>query len=238
MDSSIELDNISKSFDIKSKDNNLIDNSKLKALTNISLKIPKGKTIALLGPNGSGKTTLLRIISGIYQPDSGSVHINGRLAPLLQIGTGFNVELNAIENIKMYGMLLGFSKNEIEKKINPILEFAELEKFSKMKLKTYSSGMRARLGFATALQIDPDILLVDEVLAVGDESFRKKSFREFFKFKERGKTVVLTTHNLNWVSKYADYAVLLSNGNLVEIGTPDIVLDKYQKMIDDLPDKK
>jgi ABC-type polysaccharide/polyol phosphate transport system ATPase subunit len=236
MNTAIDLKNITKVFDAQSKTLSSIftenkSKDKLVALSDVSLSISKGETVGLLGLNGSGKTTLLRVISGIYKPESGSVKVKGRLAPLLQIGTGFNVELDAIDNIKMYGMLLGFSKKEIESKINDILDFAGLQKFSKMKIKNYSSGMRARLGFATAFQIDPDILLVDEVLAVGDETFREKSFEEFFKFKEKGKTIVFTTHNLNWISKLADKAVLLSEGKIVEIGTTKDVLERYKSLV-------
>ena len=161
MDVAIELSNISKIFNVKLRnassplrsDNS--QNNKLVALSDVSLSISKGETVALLGLNGSGKTTLLRVISGIYEPDSGSLNVQGRLAPLLQIGIGFNVELDAIDNIRMYGMLLGFSRKEIEGKINDILDFAGLQKFSKMKIKDFSAGMRARLGFATAFQINP-----------------------------------------------------------------------------------
>jgi len=233
----IELNNISKIFNVKLRnassslrsDNS--PNNKLVALSDVSLSISKGETVALLGLNGSGKTTLLRIISGIYKTDSGSVNVNGRLAPLLQIGIGFNVELDAIDNIRMYGMLLGFSKKEIESKIDDILDFADLQKFSIMKIKDFSAGMRARLGFATAFQINPDILLVDEVLAVGDEVFRQKSFKEFVRFKENGKTIVFTTHNLNWILKLADKAILLSEGKVVKIGPPKDVLEIYQTLI-------
>lgn len=237
MDLAIDLENISKVFEIQSKNFRILlapsnkSRKKLVALSNISLKISKGETVALLGLNGSGKTTLLRIISGIYKSDTGTIKVDGRLAPLLQIGTGFNVELNAIDNIRTYGMLLGFSKKEIDGKINDILDFAELHKFSKMKIKNYSSGMKARLGFATAFQIDPDILLVDEVLAVGDEPFRQKSLKEFAKFKEKGKTIVFTTHNLNWISQLADRVVLLSQGKIIEIGSPKDILEKYKKMV-------
>jgi len=238
---SIELENITKVFDVSN--GNLIPKSslnsikKLVALSNVSLNISKGETVALLGLNGSGKTTLLRVISGIYQPEIGSVRVTGRLAPLLQIGTGFNVELDAIDNIKMYGMLLGFSKRSIEEKIDEILSFAELTKFSKMKIKNYSSGMRARLGFATAFQVDPDILLVDEVLAVGDETFRQKSLNEFIEFKKKGKTIVFTTHNLNWISQLSDRVVLLDEGKVVGIGPPKEILEVY-KTITNISTKK
>jgi len=184
-----------------------------------------------LGPNGSGKTTLLRIISEIYKQDSGKININGRVAPLLQIGTGFNPEFDATDNIRIYGMLLGFSKQEINAKISKIIEFAELEEFTNMKLKNYSVGMRARLGFSTALQVNPDILLVDEVLAVGDEAFRKKSFDEFINFKKENKTIVFTTHNLNWVLQFADRAVLLLKGKIIKIGHPEEVISKYKEIL-------
>ena len=240
-ETAIELKNISKVFDVQTKKLGSVSNGeskKLVALSDVSLEISQGETVALLGLNGSGKTTLLRVMSGIYEPESGSVKVTGRLAPLLQIGTGFNVELDAKDNIKMYGLLLGFSKQEIESKIDSIIEFAGLQKFSKMKIKNYSTGMRARLGFATAFQINPDILLVDEVLAVGDENFRRKSFKEFFKFKEQGKTIVFTTHNLNWVSKLADKAALLSDGKLIEFGSPSEVLEKYESLTEEHPNKR
>jgi len=185
----IELQNVSKAFNINQKGLSNIFDSKNKenqfvALDNISFTILKGETVGLMGLNGSGKTTLLRIISSIYSPDSGSIKVNGNIAPLLQIGTGFNPEFSAAENILQYGMLLGFSKSEIKAKIDGIIKFAELEKFKNLQLKHYSTGMRAKLGFATALQVDPDILLVDEVLSVGDEAFREKSFQAFLEFKK------------------------------------------------------
>ena len=237
MSVAIKLQNIRKVFPIESGKKLSFLKTQLVALDNISLEIFSGETVALIGLNGSGKTTLLRIISGIYKPDSGDIKVNGRLAPLLQIGSGFNGELDAIDNIKIYGMLLGFSKKEIEGKIDHILDFAGLEKFSKMKIKNYSSGMKARLGFATAFQIDPDILLVDEVLAVGDETFRQKSLDEFDKFRKKGKTIVFTSHNLNWILQLADRVVLLSEGKIVNIGPPKNILEEYKKIISDSKNK-
>lgn len=234
----IKLENISKSFSAgQSKLGNIFTNrnsygqEKILALSNISLSVLEGETVAMIGLNGSGKTTLLRIISGIYRPDSGSVQINGRIAPLLQIGTGFNAELNAIDNIMINGMLLGFTRQEIKAKISKIIEFAELEKFQALKIKNYSSGMRARLGFSTAIQVNPDILLVDEVLAVGDEAFRDKSYKEFLKFKKENKTIVFTTHNMNMVSQLADRVILLYNGIIKKIGTPDQVMADYKEIV-------
>ena len=202
------------------------------ALNDISLSAYEGELLGIIGLNGSGKTTLLRTISGIYQPNLGNITINGKLAPLLQIGTGFHSEYVAKENIMMYGMLMGLSKYEIESKIDHILEFAELTKFEDMQLKHYSSGMRARLGFSTALEINPDILLVDEILSVGDASFREKSFKAFLSFKEKGKTILYTTHSLSLIPKLCDRVALLDHGNLVLIGSPSDVLNEYKELVE------
>jgi len=225
----IVIKNITKKFFIKNY--NRSENSNvLVALNNVSFSIPKGKTIGIIGSNGSGKTTLLRIISGIYLPDHGTVEINGKIAPLLQIGTGFNGELNARENIIVYGLLLGFTKSEISEKIKPIIEFAELEKFAVMKLKHYSAGMKVRLAFSTALQVNPDILLVDEVLAVGDMSFQKKSLEAFLTFKNENKTILFTSHNLQMISKICDHVLLLNNGELLMEGKPDEVIRLFKEL--------
>ncbi len=225
----IIIKNITKRFFIKNY--NRSENSNvLVALNDVSFSIPKGKTIGIIGSNGSGKTTLLRIISGIYPPDNGTVEINGKIAPLLQIGTGFNGELNARENIIVYGLLLGFTKSEISEKIKPIIEFAELEKFAAMKLKHYSAGMKVRLAFSTALQVNPDILLVDEVLSVGDMSFQKKSLEAFLTFKKKGKTILFTSHNLQMISKICDQVLLLNNGELLMEGKPDEVIRQFKEL--------
>ena len=204
--------------------------TKLVALDKISFNVSKGEILGIIGLNGSGKTTLLRIIAGIYQPDEGRVSVNRRLAPLLHIGTGFHNELVASENIILSGMLYGFTKAEITNKIDDILELAELQEFSEMKLKYYSSGMRARLAFSSAMQIDPDILLVDEILAVGDISFREKSFKEFLSLKERGKTVIYSTHNLVTLPKLCDRVLLIHRGKPISIGSPDDVIKEYKKI--------
>ncbi|MDH3312848.1 MAG: ABC transporter ATP-binding protein [Nitrosopumilus sp.] len=235
----IKLENINKSFDIEKSKNKsefarLFSNkTKLSVLDNISLKIKKGEFIGIIGRNGSGKTTLLRVMSGIYTPDSGRIHIDGVVAPLLHIGTGFHKELNAKENIIMSGLLLGMKKSEIEQKVSDVIRYAELEKYSQMPLKHYSTGMRARLAFSLVLQIDPDILLVDEILSVGDKKFRDKSFKAFLSFKKKNKTVVLVTHNLgNQFLKMVDRAVLMDNGKIVLIGNPDEVVRKYTEYQD------
>jgi len=202
----------------------------LVALNDISFSVKQGEILGIIGLNGSGKTTLLRLIAGVYQPNTGSIMINGRLSPLLQLGAGFQVELNARENIIMNGMLLGIPKKEIEKKVENIIEFAELEEFSNMRLKYYSSGMRARLTFSTAMQIDPDILLIDEIQAVGDKEFKKKSNKMLLSFKENKKTILHATHNIEKLSEYSDRILLLHRGKIVSIGEPDEVLKKYSDM--------
>jgi len=200
------------------------------ALNEISFTVKKGEILGIIGFNGSGKTTLLRVISGVYKPDSGSVKINGQISPLLQLGAGFQGDLAAEENIIMNGMLFGLPKSSIKEKVKDIIEFAELEKFSQMKLKHYSTGMKARLTFATAMQINPDILLVDEIQAVGDKNFKEKSYQTFLSFKKNNKTIIHTTHNLSKLSEYSDRVLLLHQGKNVMIGNPEEVIKKYMDL--------
>lgn len=202
-------------------------NKILEALNEITFTVPKGEVLGIIGLNGSGKTTLLRVIAGVYKPTSGYVEVNGRLSPLLQLGTGFQGDLDARDNIIMNGMLLGISKSDITKKVENIIQYAELEKFVNMKLKHYSTGMKARLAFATAMQIDPDILLVDEVLAVGDKDFQKKSYETFLSFRKNKKTILHATHNLDKLSEFSDRVLLLDKGKIVIIGNPNEVIRKY-----------
>jgi len=224
----ITVKNISKTFHVKRILGKPSINSLL-AIDNISFSIQQGTMVGIIGKNGSGKTTLLRIISGIYTPDSGNVQVNGKMSPLLQIGTGFQNDLNASENIMMFGLLLGLTKSSINEKIDDIIEFAELQDFSGMKLKNYSSGMRSRLGFSTALHVDPEILLVDEILAVGDKSFRKKSSAAFLTFKEKKKTILLASHNTTMISQLCDKVLLLDKGKLVFEGNPEEAIKEYEK---------
>ena len=233
----IEVNNVTKFFKISKPKgiSNLaksisLKNQSFKVLDSISFTVNKGDVLGIIGTNGSGKTTLLRTIAGIYKPDIGSVKINGRLSPLLQIGTGFQKEMKAKENIMMNGMLLGMSKKEIENKVTAILKYAELERFSEMKLKHYSSGMRARLAFATAMQIEPEILLVDEILSVGDKNFKEKSYRTFTSFKEKQKTILYVTHNLENLSKLCNVGLLLDKGKQVMFGKIDEVIEKYNEI--------
>ena len=235
----IKLENVTKSFTFKSENlqsrfSNIFSQSKktkITALDDITLDIKKGEVIAIIGKNGSGKTTLLRTIAGIYTPDSGNIVIDGTIAPLSHIGTGFHEELDSKENILMSGLLMGMGKNKILQKTNDIIKYAELEKFSGMKLKHYSTGMRARLGFSLALQMNPDIMLVDEVLSVGDGKFQEKSFKSFVSLKEKNKTIVLVTHNLGPQLKIADRVALMENGKITLVGDPDQVVKKYMNDI-------
>ena len=234
---SVEVNNVTKFFKIsKSKGiSSLIKeisvkNKSIKVLDSISFTVNKGDVLGIIGNNGSGKTTLLRTIAGIYKPDIGSVTINGRLSPLMQIGTGFQDEMKAKENIMMNGMLLGMTKKEITNKVDDILKYAELEKFSNMKLRHYSSGMRARLAFATAMQIEPDIFLVDEILSVGDKNFREKSYRTFLDYKKKKKTILYATHNFENLSKFCNLALLLNQGKQIMFGKPEEVIEKYNEM--------
>ena len=229
----IDVKNLSKSFKIPGKGIKKItssSNNYLKVLDNISFSVKKGEVFGIIGPNGSGKTTLLRIISGVYKPNAGNVKLHGHLSPLLQIGAGFRNEFTAKDNIVSNGMLLGFSKSVMEKKIDSIIQYAELEEFVDLRIKHYSSGMRARLAFATAMQINPDILLVDEVLSVGDKAFKEKSFKTFTSFKNENKTILMTTHSLGNLS-FCDRAMLMQKGKVIMIGLPNEVIKKYNDII-------
>jgi len=231
----IEVNGISKSFSFENRNlKNLFSygkqNHRFLALDNISFTVPKGKIYGIIGLNGSGKTTLLRIIAGIYKPDSGKVTVRGNLAPILQTGTGFNDEIKAEENIITSGIILGMEKSEIKKKVDKIIEFAELEKFREQKLKYYSSGMKARLACSTALEINPDIILMDEILSTGDIHFREKSYKAFLSFKDKGKTILYTTHNIQMAKDLSEKLLLINKGKLVEFGEPKEVIAKYQEI--------
>lgn len=231
----IEVKNLQKTFSYndKSTSKNLfksnIDN-KIIVLNDVSFTVYKGEILGVIGFNGSGKTTLLRLIAGIYKPNSGSIKVQGKIAPLLQLGTGFNDEMTAQDNIIMYGMLLGLKKDEITSKIESILEYADLQDFKKMRLKHYSTGMRSKLAFSTAIQIDFDILLLDEILSVGDQKFRQKSYEKFLSFKENNKTILYATHNLANLSKFCDRILLIHKGKKIMIDVPDKVLERYREI--------
>jgi len=199
------------------------------ALKDVSFSVDAGEFFGIFGPNGSGKSTLLRILAGIYIPDSGRVRVNGLLSPFIELGVGFNLELNARDNIRINATLSGLTSRELDKKFERIFEFSELERFVDQKLKNYSSGMLVRLAYSIAIQIPFDVLLLDEVLAVGDESFQQKCFATFERFKEEGKTVVLVTHDLNLLSRFCDRVLLIENGVVRASGPTDDVIDVYRE---------
>ena len=206
----------------------------LQVLDDISFNVKKGESFGIVGRNGSGKTTLLRILSNIYQPDSGSVETNGIVVPVLALGLGFHPDLTAITNIYQSSILLGISKKQIKEKIDDIIKFAELEKFADTKLKNFSSGMQMRLAFATAVQVDPAVLLLDEVIAVGDLNFQKKCLDVMLDFKKRGKSIVLVSHDSASVKELCDRAMFLKDGSIEIIGNPDDVINSYENYMDSL----
>jgi ABC-2 type transport system ATP-binding protein len=199
------------------------------ALQDVTFAVEPGEFFGIFGPNGSGKSTLLRMLAGIYVPDVGTVRVNGLLSPFIELGVGFNLELNARDNIRINGTLAGLSKRELDSRFDAILEFSELERFVDQKLKNYSSGMLMRLAYSIAIQIPFDVLLLDEVLAVGDESFQQKCYATFDGFKDAGKTVVLVTHDLNLLSRFCDRVLLIENGVVRVTGLPDDVFDVYRE---------
>lgn len=196
-------------------------------LKDISFEVEKGDFFGVVGRNGSGKSTLLKIISQIYVPEHGQVTVNGKLVSFIELGVGFNPELTGHENVYLNGALLGFSTSEIDEMYDSIVEFAELEEFMNQKLKNYSSGMQIRLAFSVAIQAKSDILVLDEILAVGDEAFQQKCNDYFLKVKEEGKTVILVTHDMNAVKKYCNKAVLIEDGKVKAFGSPEDVANQY-----------
>lgn len=201
------------------------------ALNGVSLKIAKGETVGIIGTNGSGKSTILKIITGVLNPTSGEVHVDGRISALLELGAGFNMEYNGIENVYLNGTMMGFSEKEIEEKLPSILEFADIGDYVYQPVKTYSSGMFVRLAFAVAINIEPEILIVDEALSVGDVFFQAKCYRKFEEFKEQGKTIVFVSHDLSSISKYCDRVFLLNQGNLLGEGRPKEMIDAYKRVL-------
>jgi ABC-type polysaccharide/polyol phosphate transport system ATPase subunit len=200
-----------------------------RALDNVSFRVERGEFFGIVGPNGSGKSTLLKIIAGIYREDKGTVHVNGLLSPFIELGVGFNPELTARDNIRINGTLLGLDRRQLDERFDEVVAFAELERFVNQKLKNFSSGMQVRLAYSIAIQADFDILLLDEVLAVGDESFQQKCFDTFRQFKSAGKTIVLVTHALELMPRFADRALLLLNGRVRALGSPSEVVARYHE---------
>lgn len=202
------------------------------ALRDVSLQIERGEFFGIVGRNGSGKSTMLKIIADIYRPTSGRVHRNGKLVPLIELGVGFKPELSGRDNVYLYGSLLGLTDREIESQYDDIVAFAELERFMDQKVKNYSSGMRVRLAFAVATRAKADILLIDEVLAVGDAAFQRKCFEYFRTLKDSDTTVVFISHNMDAVRQFCSRAALIDGSRLVDVGDPQVIADQYAHLFD------
>ncbi len=201
------------------------------ALRDVDLDIRRGECVGIIGTNGSGKSTILKIITGVLHETSGTVQVNGRISALLELGAGFNMEYNGIENVYLNGTMIGFSEKEIDEKLQDILDFADIGDYVYQPVKTYSSGMFVRLAFAVAINIDPEILIVDEALSVGDVFFQAKCYRKFEEFKKKGKTILFVSHDLSAISKYCDRAVLLNKGVKIGEGSPKEMIDAYKQVL-------
>lgn len=201
------------------------------ALNGVNMQIRRGETVGIIGTNGSGKSTILKIITGVLQPTEGEVKVDGRISALLELGAGFNMEYNGIENVYLNGTMMGFSEKEIDEKLPEILAFADIGDYVYQPCKTYSSGMFVRLAFAVAINIEPEILIVDEALSVGDVFFQAKCYHKFEEFKKMGKTIVFVSHDLSSISKYCDRVYLLNQGNLLGEGSPKEMIDAYKRVL-------
>lgn len=201
------------------------------ALHHMSFNVKKGETVGLIGTNGAGKSTILKVITGVLNPSEGEVVINGRISALLELGAGFNMEYTGIENIYLNGTMIGFSKEEIDRRMDSILKFADIGDFVYQPVKTYSSGMFVRLAFAVAINIDPEILIVDEALSVGDVFFQAKCYKKFEDFKKEGKTILFVSHDLGSISRYCDRVILLNKGVKLSEGKPKDMIDLYKKVL-------
>ncbi len=201
------------------------------ALKDVSFDVHRGETVGIIGTNGSGKSTILKIITGVLNPSLGDVQINGRISALLELGAGFNQEYTGIQNVYLNGTMMGFTREEIDAKLQDILDFADIGDFVNQPVKTYSSGMFVRLAFAVAINIDPEILIVDEALSVGDVFFQAKCYHKFEEFKEMGKTILFVSHDLGSIGKYCDRVVLLNKGDKMAEGSPKDMIDLYKKVL-------
>ena len=201
------------------------------ALNHVSFQVHKGETVGIIGTNGSGKSTILKIITGVLSPTGGEVSVNGRISALLELGAGFNGEYSGLENVYLNGSMIGFSREEIDAKLQSILDFADIGEFIYQPVKTYSSGMFVRLAFAVAINIDPEILIVDEALSVGDVFFQAKCYRKFEEFKEMGKTILFVSHDLSSIGKYCDRVVLLNKGEKLAEGGAKEMVNLYRRVL-------
>ena len=216
---------------LKRKENRIAPVAVTQALRDVSLTVPRGRTIGLVGRNGSGKSTLLKLVTGIYRPTEGSVEVNGRISALLELGAGFHPDFSGRENITVNGIILGMSRREIRQRMEEIIAFSELGDFIDEPVRTYSSGMYARLAFSVATHVDPDLLIIDEILSVGDEHFSRKSTAKMEEFRRAGKTILLVTHNLASLQAHCDEAAWLDAGVLKAYGDPAFVVSEYRKAV-------
>jgi ABC-type polysaccharide/polyol phosphate transport system ATPase subunit len=237
-DIAIKVDHVSKTFKIPHEKVSSLRGAavaafkkksyeEFKALDDVSFEVKKGEFFGIIGRNGSGKSTLLKILAGIYQADKGKVKINGRISPFLELGIGFNPELSGRDNVYLNATVLGLTKKEIDEKFDSIVKFSELERFIDQKLKNYSSGMQVRLAFSVSIHANREILLMDEVLAVGDSNFQSKCLEEFNRYREMGKTVILVTHDISTVERYCNRALLIRNGKILKIGKAVDIANAY-----------
>lgn len=201
------------------------------ALKGIDMKVAQGETVGIIGTNGSGKSTLLKIITGVLNPSGGDITVQGRISALLELGAGFNMEYNGIENVYLNGTMIGFSEQEIDRRLDDILAFADIGDYVYQPVKTYSSGMFVRLAFAVAINIDPEILIVDEALSVGDVFFQAKCYHKFEEFKKMGKTILFVSHDLSSINKYCDRVILLNQGKKLGEGSPKEMIDIYKQVL-------
>ena len=239
----IEVDNVSMKFNLsREKVDSLkdyifktikreIQYNEFWALKNVSFSVEKGDRVGILGLNGAGKSTLLKVISGVFKPTEGHVDKHGKMAPLLELGAGFDPQYTGKENIYLYGAMLGYTKKFIDSKYDEIVEFSELQKFMDVPVKNYSSGMKSRLGFSIATVVEPKILILDEVLSVGDAKFRKKSEKKIMSMFDSGVTVLFVSHSLEQVQRLCNKAMILEKGKLIAYGDIDPISEQYSKMI-------
>ena len=247
-DVAIQVEHLSKMYKLYNKPSDRLKEAlgmKVKvrehfALNDVNFQVSRGETVGIIGTNGSGKSTVLKIITGVVSPTKGEVKVDGRISALLELGAGFNGEYSGLENVYLNGTMIGFSKEEIDSKLDDILTFADIGDFIYQPVKTYSIGMFVRLAFAVAINIDPDILIVDEALSVGDVFFQAKCYRKFEEFKQKGKTIVFVSHDLNSISRYCDRVILLNKGNILDEGDPKKIVDLYKKILvqrDEVPEE-
>ena len=238
---SVEVESVSKTFRLPHQRYSTLkeralhplgsrSHDELAALRDVSFQVATGEFFGIVGRNGSGKSTLLKCLAGIYGTDSGSIAVAGRLSPFIELGVGFNPELTARDNVVINAIMLGLSRREARRRFDEIIAFAELEEFLDLKLKNYSSGMSVRLAFSVAIQVDADVLLVDEVLAVGDASFQRKCYEKFDTLKNAGKTIVFVTHDMTAVERFCDRAMLLERGKILSLGEPHAIARAYNEL--------